>query len=85
MAHRIDKNTSGLLVVAKDEDTLNYLAFCNFMNAPLIEIILHWMGRYKTTKGEIEGHVGRNKINRKVMDVFLMAATASMQDTFRGY
>lgn len=70
MAHRIDKNTSGLLVVAKDEDTLNYLAL-QFYERTINRnyIALAW-GDIKQQKGEIEGHVGRNKINRKVMDVF---------------
>jgi 23S rRNA pseudouridine1911/1915/1917 synthase len=70
IAHRIDKNTSGLLVIAKNEDALNYLAL-QFYERTIERnyLALAW-GDFKTDEGTIEGNVGRNLQNRKIMDVF---------------
>ena len=70
LPHRIDKNTSGLLVIAKGEDALNYLAM-QFYERTIERnyIALAW-GDLKEDKGTITGHVARNLVNRKVMDVF---------------
>ncbi|MEZ5107501.1 MAG: RluA family pseudouridine synthase [Bacteroidia bacterium] len=70
LPHRIDKNTSGLLVIAKCEDALNYLAM-QFYERTIERnyVALAW-GDLKEEKGTITGNVGRNLVNRKVMDVF---------------
>lgn len=70
LVHRIDKNTSGLLVVAKNEESMTNLAG-QFYNRTINRhyIALVW-GNLKSMSGTIEGNIGRNLKNRKVMDVF---------------
>jgi 23S rRNA pseudouridine1911/1915/1917 synthase len=70
LAHRIDKNTSGLLVITKNEDALNYLALQFYERTIQRHYIALAWGDFKEEKGTISGNVGRNLINRKVMDVF---------------
>jgi 23S rRNA pseudouridine1911/1915/1917 synthase len=70
LVHRIDKNTSGLIVVAKREAAMNFLA--KQFSDHTIErsyVALVW-GDFKEDSGTITGHVGRNLKNRKMMDVF---------------
>ena len=70
LVHRIDKNTSGLLVIAKTEEAMTDLA-TKFSNRDLSRnyIALVW-GDVKQDKGTITGNIGRSLKNRKVMDVF---------------
>ena len=70
LAHRIDKNTSGLLVIAKSEDVLNNLSY-QFYERTINRhyLALAW-GDFKEEEGTITGHVGRNLADRKIMDVF---------------
>jgi 23S rRNA pseudouridine1911/1915/1917 synthase len=70
LVHRIDKNTSGILVIAKTEQAMTDLAK-KFADRDLDRkyIALVW-GNLKEDKGTITGHIGRNLKNRKVMDVF---------------
>ncbi len=70
LVHRIDKNTTGLLVVAKNEISMKKLSE-KFANRDLDRkyIALVW-GDLKENEGTIEGNIGRNYKNRKVMDVF---------------
>jgi len=70
LVHRIDKNTSGLLVVAKNEHALNFLAR-QFSDHTITRtyVALVW-GDFKNDEGTIGGHIGRSVRNRKVMDVF---------------
>ena len=70
LVHRIDKNTSGLLVIAKTEKSMTDLAK-KFANRDLDRkyIALVW-GNLKDDKGTIKGNIGRHLKNRKVMDVF---------------
>lgn len=70
LVHRIDKNTSGLLVVAKNEFALNFLAgqFSDHsINRTYAALV--W-GDFKENEGAITGHIGRSTKNRKVMDVY---------------
>lgn len=70
LVHRIDKDTSGLLVIAKTELAMAHLAKQFYDHT--IERTYHaiiW-GNLKTDKGEIEGHIGRSHKDRKVMQVF---------------
>lgn len=70
LVHRIDKNTSGLIVVAKTELAKNHLAkqfFDRTINRKYIALV--W-GHVKENEGVITGNVGRNPKNRKVMYVF---------------
>lgn len=70
LAHRIDKDTTGLLIVAKNELSQTILARQFFEH--IIERkyqALIW-GTPKEENGTITGHIGRSLKNRKVMDVF---------------
>lgn len=70
LVHRIDKNTSGILVIAKTEKSMTVLAK-KFEERDLNRkyIALVW-GDLKEDEGTITGNIGRSLKNRKVMDVF---------------
>ena len=70
LVHRIDKNTSGVLVIAKNEISMKIMGD-KFSNRDLHRkyITLVW-GDMKEDEGTITGHIGRSLKNRKVMDVF---------------
>ena len=70
LVHRIDKNTSGLLVLAKTEAALNKLAKQFFDNTTERRYIALVWGTFEEKEGTITGHIGRNIKNRKVMQVF---------------
>ena len=70
LVHRIDKNTSGLLVVAKNEIAMNKLARQFYEKTTHREYIALVWGSFRKEEGTITGHVGRNLKNRKVMQVF---------------
>ncbi len=70
LVHRLDKNTTGLMVVARNSDTLTLLA--NQFSDRTINrkyLALVW-GDLKDEKDTIIGNIGRNKKNRKLMTVF---------------
>ncbi len=70
LVHRIDKDTSGLLVIAKTEFAMTYLARQFYDHS--IErtyYALVW-GVPKEPKGTITGHVGRSLKDRRVMSVY---------------
>lgn len=70
LVHRIDKDTSGILVVAKNEHAMNKLA-SQFFNRTTDRryIALVW-GELKDDEGTIVGNIGRNPRERKQMYVF---------------
>jgi 23S rRNA pseudouridine1911/1915/1917 synthase len=70
LVHRIDKNTSGLLVIAKTETALNRLAKQFFDKTSERRYYALVWGTFDEKEGTITGHVGRNIKNRKVMQVF---------------
>jgi len=70
LVHRIDKNTSGLMVVAKTEAAQISLAKQFFDHTIERKYLALVWGDFKEDKGTITGHVGRNLKNRQVMDVF---------------
>jgi 23S rRNA pseudouridine1911/1915/1917 synthase len=70
LVHRIDKNTSGLLVVAKNELALNKLASQFFHKSTKRTYWALVWGDLKEDAGTITGHIGRNPKNRKQMHVF---------------
>ncbi|PWK26477.1 23S rRNA pseudouridine1911/1915/1917 synthase [Arcicella aurantiaca] len=70
LVHRIDKDTSGLLVIAKTEQAMTHLAKQFFDHS--IERTynaLVW-GEPKADEGTIEGHIGRSLKDRKIMAIF---------------
>jgi len=70
LIHRIDKDTSGLLVIAKTENAMTILSK-KFEDRDLERkyIALVW-GNLQEDKGTITGHIGRHLKNRKIMDVY---------------
>ena len=70
LVHRIDKNTSGLLVIAKNELALNRLSkqFYDRTTDRLYTALVWGVPDPKT--GTITGNVGRNIKDRKIMQVF---------------
>jgi 23S rRNA pseudouridine1911/1915/1917 synthase len=70
LVHRIDKDTSGILVVAKNE--LSQAALSKYFFDHDIQRkywALVW-GDFETDEGTIEGNIGRNFRNRLMMDIF---------------
>lgn len=70
LVHRIDKDTSGLLVVAKTADAMTHLTRQFFEKTSQREYIALVWGLFETESGTIEGHIGRSLKNRLQMDVF---------------
>ena len=70
LVHRIDKNTSGLLVIAKNELALNKLASQFYRKTSGRTYIALVWGDPEEKEGTIEGHIGRNPKDRKKMAVF---------------
>ncbi len=70
LVHRIDKNTSGIVIIAKTELAMTRLAK-NFFDHTIDRkyVALVW-GNLKEDSGTINGNVGRDLKNRKVMHVF---------------
>ena len=70
LVHRIDKDTSGLLVVAKNENAMTKLAL-QFFNKTTERIYyaLVW-GNVEENEGTITGNIGRSLKNRLQMTVF---------------
>ncbi|HKJ80183.1 MAG TPA: RluA family pseudouridine synthase [Prolixibacteraceae bacterium] len=70
LVHRIDKDTSGLLVVAKTENAKNKLAaqFYNKTTERRYQALV-W-GSLKEDEGTITGNIGRSLKNRQVFTVF---------------
>jgi 23S rRNA pseudouridine1911/1915/1917 synthase len=70
LVHRIDKNTSGLLVVAKNEYALNRLSRQFFNRTTGRRYMALVWGTPDPEEGTITGNVGRNIRDRKIMQVF---------------
>jgi 23S rRNA pseudouridine1911/1915/1917 synthase len=70
LVHRIDKNTSGILVIAKNEFAHNRLAKQFFDRKTGRKYIALVWGTPDPPEGTITGNVGRNLKDRKIMQVF---------------
>ena len=70
LVHRIDKDTSGLLVVAKTEKAMTHLAKQFFDKTSKRSYYALVWGDVKDDTGTIEGHIGRDPKNRLLMTVF---------------
>ncbi|MEG0695880.1 RluA family pseudouridine synthase [Algoriella sp.] len=70
LVHRIDKDTSGLLVIAKTEQAMNHLAlqFAAHTTDRLYNAVV-W-GSVEQEQGTITGHIGRHVKDRMQMAVF---------------
>jgi 23S rRNA pseudouridine1911/1915/1917 synthase len=70
LVHRIDKDTSGLLVVAKTEQAKNHLARQFFEKTTERSYIALVWGNIDEDEGTITGHIGRNLKDRMQMKVY---------------
>lgn len=70
LVHRLDKNTSGVMVIAKSELAMNHLAkqFFDRTTGRLYHALV-W-GDFEEDSGTVTGHIGRSLKNRLQMDVF---------------
>ncbi len=70
LVHRLDKHTTGILVVAKTEQALTCLA--QQFHDRTSERVYHALvwGDVEEDEGTITGHIGRSKNNRKVFRVY---------------
>lgn len=69
LAHRIDKDTSGLLVVAKNEWAITHLAKQFYDHSITRKYIALVWGDLETD-GTITGYIGRSQKDRRVMSVY---------------
>jgi 23S rRNA pseudouridine1911/1915/1917 synthase len=70
LVHRIDKDTSGLLVVAKTEQAMTHLAQQFFDKSTQREYLALVWGNVEEDRGTVEGHIGRHPKNRLQNTVF---------------
>lgn len=70
LVHRIDKNTSGLLVVAKSEKAMNDLAKQFFDHTVKRRYLALVWGDFDEDEGTVIAHVGRHQRYRKKMDAY---------------
>ena len=78
LVHRIDKDTSGLLVIAKTHNSMiNLSKQFHDKTSSRKYIALVW-GDVKEDKGTIEGYIGRHHKNRLQMTVFPDANSGKM-------
>jgi 23S rRNA pseudouridine1911/1915/1917 synthase len=69
IVHRLDKDTTGLLVVAKDEQSMNDLQAQIKDRKVKRQYIALLKGRLALESGTIEAPIGRHPVNRKKMAV----------------
>lgn len=69
LVHRIDKDTSGLLVVAKTPEAKTDLGLQFFNKTTRREYVAVIWGEYPENKGTIVGNIGRNPKNKLQMAV----------------
>lgn len=70
LVHRLDKNTSGIMVIAKTEYALTHLSKQFYdRTSERTYYALVW-GNPKEEKGTIVGHIGRSAKDRKIFQVY---------------
>ena len=80
LVHRLDKNTSGIMVVAKTEFALSSLAKQFYERTTDRKYLALCWGDLNED-GTVEGNIGRSLKNRKLMDVFPEADYGKMAKT----
>lgn len=70
LVHRLDKNTSGVMVIAKNDEALANLSKQFYDRVTEKKYVAMVWGIPKEEKGTIDVHIGRNLKNRKIMDAF---------------
>lgn len=71
LVHRIDKDTSGLLVVAKTEQAMAHLSLQFAEKTSEREYVALVWGNIEADEGTVEGNIGRHPKNRLQNTVFL--------------
>ncbi len=64
LVHRLDKDTSGLLVIAKNDESMVHLSNQFAEKTSKREYIAMVWGNVKDDSGKIDNHIGRNPKNR---------------------
>jgi 23S rRNA pseudouridine1911/1915/1917 synthase len=70
LVHRIDKNTSGILVIAKTEFAMNHLARQFFERTTKRRYVALVWGDMEMDEGTVNAHIGRSPRDRMKMYVF---------------
>jgi 23S rRNA pseudouridine1911/1915/1917 synthase len=70
LVHRIDKNTSGLLVLAKNDKTMRHLAKQFYDHTVKRKYMALVWGDVENDSGTIVAHVGRNLRHRKLFEAY---------------
>lgn len=70
LVHRIDKDTSGLLVIAKTEEAMTHLSKQFFNKSTEREYLALVWGNMEEDSGTVEGNIGRHPKNRLQNTVF---------------
>ena len=78
LVHRIDKETSGLLVVAKNEDAQFHLSKQFFDRTVKRNYVALVWGNIQQENGTIEGNIGRDPNDRLKFKVFPMRSMESL-------
>ncbi len=81
LVHRIDKETSGLLIIAKEESTMTDLAkqfFEHTIDRSYVSLV--W-GNFEESQGTIEAHIGRHPTDMLQMYVYPNGETGKWAKT----
>lgn len=70
LVHRIDKDTSGLLLIAKTDDAMTYLAKQFFDHSISRKYMALVWGDLQADSGTVDAYIGRSPRDRKVMQLF---------------
>jgi 23S rRNA pseudouridine1911/1915/1917 synthase len=70
LVHRIDKNTSGLMVLAKTEKAVTSLAKQFFDHTITRHYVAVAWGDFKQDSGTVKAHIGRHQRFRKLFDAY---------------
>jgi 23S rRNA pseudouridine1911/1915/1917 synthase len=70
LVHRLDKNTSGILLIAKTEFALNRLSKQFYDRTTSRRYLALVWGSMNDDEGTIEGHIGRDTRDRKKMAIY---------------
>lgn len=70
LVHRIDKDTSGLMLIAKNEFAMTHLAKQFFEHSIKREYLALVWGDIESDTGTITGNIGRHERDRMLMTVF---------------
>ena len=71
LVHRLDKDTSGVMVIGKTEEALTHLARQFFDRTSDRRYTAFVWGDFDEDEGDIEGHIGRSLKDRTIQGVFV--------------